>query len=331
MTQLEKYISSPIIAEPRVFVTGSNGYIGSALCDLLKSRKIKYIPAVRVRSTPDQVEVGEIGPDTHWKDWINGCDTVIHLAARAHTIQEQEPDALQAFCRVNVGGSVALAKAAAAAGVKRFVFISSVGVHGAITQPGCVLHEDSTPAPYNAYTLSKLEAELALAKIAETTGMELVVIRPPLVYGPNAPGNFSALKKWVLRGIPLPFAAVGNRRSLIALDNLVDFIALCANRVCSPLASNQIFLVSDDEDISTPDLLKKVAAAYNKSARLFQVPPELLDFALRLIGKRKFADSLLGSLVIDSSKARETLGWHPVSSMNQQLRKMARLENMTGS
>lgn len=313
-------------AESRVLVTGANGYIGRALCSLLKLRHFEVVQVVRTRGVATQVEVGEIGPDTGWGDYVNGCDTVIHLAARVHILNEHESDALHAFRRVNVEGSVALAKAAAAACVKRFVFISSVGVHGATTKPGSVLSEDLIPSPHNAYTISKLEAELALAKIAEATGMELVVIRPPLVYGPNAPGNFRVLKQWILHGVPLPFASVRNRRSLIALDNLVDFIALCASRKRSPQASNQVFLISDGEDVSTPVLLNKVAAAYGKSPRIFRVAPELLEFTLRAFGRNKMADSLLGSLAIDSSKAREILGWQPVASMDEQLRKIARLE-----
>jgi nucleoside-diphosphate-sugar epimerase len=323
MTLNAESFGLPFISKPRVLVTGANGYIGSAVCNLLKDRQFEVVQAVRKRKVAYQVEVGEIGPETDWIQALNGCDTVVHLAARAHITRERASDPLEAYRRVNVVGSDRLARAAARAGAKRLVFISSVGVNGASTTLDGIFTERTPPAPHNAYALSKYEAEITMLEISRETGIEVVLIRPPLVYGPNAPGNFGLLLRWLHRGIPLPLGSVCNKRSFVALENLVDFIALCADRDNSPKAANEVFLISDGEDVSTPELLRRVAHAHGTSAHLIPMPPSWLGMMAKLIGKSATVDSLLNSLVIDSTKTKDLLGWRPIISMDEQLRKIA--------
>jgi nucleoside-diphosphate-sugar epimerase len=222
-----------------------------------------------------------------------------------------------------VKGTLNLARQAAAYGVKRFVFLSSVKVNGECTLNGCAFRAADIPAPEDAYGISKLEAEQGLMDLARETGMEVVIIRPPLVYGPGVKGNFASLVRWVRKGIPLPLGVVHNKRSLVALENLVDFIALCADPERSKLAANEVFLISDGEDVSTNGLLRKVANAYSVAPRLMPIPVLWIRTVARLLGKRAVADRLLGSLVVDSSKAWDLLGWKPVVSMDEQLKNMA--------
>lgn len=238
-------------------------------------------------------------------------------------MKEGSGDPLAEYRRVNVQGTLALARQAAQAGVRRFIFLSSIKVNGERTGNGKSFCEADLPLPEDAYGLSKLEAEQGLMPLTQETGMEIVIIRPPLVYGPGVKGNFASMVRWVRKGIPLPFGAVRNKRSLVALENLVNFITLCADPERSPRAANEVFLISDGEDVSTTELLRKVACAYGVSPRLLPVPVGLLRIAAGVLGKRAVADRLLGSLVVDSSKARELLGWKPVISMDEQLRKMA--------
>ena len=313
-----------------VLVTGGSGFLGCAVLQALQLRGVHPLTA-SVRSTNVDLlpelhlkQVAGLGPDTDWKACVQGVNTVIHCAARAHVMKDKTVAPLAEYRMVNVAGTLALARQAAEAGVRRFVFISSIKVNGELTLSGRSFLTDDTPAPEDAYAISKLEAERGLMAISRDTGMEIVIIRPPLVYGPGVKGNFAAMIRWIRRGVPLPLGAVHNRRSLVALANLVDFIVLCADRERSPRAANEVFLIADGEDVSTTELLRKVARAYGVKPRLLPVPARWMRFAAGLLGKGAVADRLLGSLVVDSSKARDLLGWRPVISMDAQLQKMAR-------
>ena len=311
----------------QVLVTGANGFLGQVLCERLEQQQHDVRRGVRLSSNPGNVAIGDIGPSTNWSEVLGlGVEIVIHLAARAHVMHDKLADPLASFSayrRVNVQGTANLARQAAQAGVRRFVFISSVKVNGEATPPGQPFTPTDTPSPQDAYGQSKHEAEQVLWQVARDTGMEVVIIRPPLVYGPGVKGNFASMVRWVRQGVPLPLGAVHNRRSLVALDNLVDFMALCASPERSPKAANQTFLVSDDDDVSTTELLRQVAQAYGVPPRLLPIPAGLMRGAARLLGKAALADRLLGSLQVDASKARDLLGWTPPVTMQAQLRKMA--------
>lgn len=307
----------------KILVTGANGFIGSALCSEAVGRGIVVRGAARSPcSLPSNLEshlVGEIDANTDWQSALLGCDSVVHLAARAHVSKEAAPVPLQAFREVNFNGTLNLARQAVAVGVKRFVFISSIGVNGAATSQKPFSFDDDV-APHTDYALSKYEAEVGLREIANKSGMEVVIIRPPLVYGPKAPGNFSSLVRWVGRGVPLPLGSVvGNRRSLVALDNLVDLILVC---VMHPNAANQTFLVSDGEDISTAELLHRVGRALKRPARLLNVPVKWLSLAAKLFGKKSLAQRLLGNLQVDISHTCQTLGWKPPIGVDEGLRRV---------
>ena len=305
----------------KVLVTGANGFVGSALCPYLSALGHSVVPVVRRAGGI----VGEriVADAASWAGALAGCDSIIHLAGRAHVMHEPEADPVQAFRAANVALTLSLADAAVAAGVRRFVFMSTCKVNGEETVPGAMFGPTDKPAPQGAYAMSKWEAEQGLLEIAQKTGLEVVIIRPPLVYGPGVKGNFSSLLRWVQSGVPLPFGAVHNRRAMIALDNLVSFTALCADMGASPNAKGQVFLLSDGVDVSTTVLLRQVAQAYHCSSRLIPVPVGLMRRAFRSMGQAALADRLFGSLVVDDSQARQLLGWHPPFSMNQQLQKMA--------
>jgi nucleoside-diphosphate-sugar epimerase len=243
----------------------------------------------------------------------------VHLAARVHVLHYAVEDPLAAFRAVNVGGTLNLARQAICAGVKRFVFISSIGVNGSQTTKGKSFSESDKPKPHNAYALSKWEAELGLLQIADETGLEVVIIRPPLVYGANAPGNFGSLLRAVKLGWPLPLGTVRNQRSLVALDNLVDFIITC---ITHPLAANQTFLISDGQDLSTTELVRGMALAASVPARLLPVPVWALELAGRLLGKGDAVQRLCSNLQVDISKARSLLGWVPPVSVDEGLRRV---------
>jgi nucleoside-diphosphate-sugar epimerase len=306
-------------------VTGAGGFVGKSLCAALSMRGSVVRVALRSmqkRSDDfDDVVVGAIDAETDWSAALNGVATVVHLAARVHVMKEVAEDPLIEFRRVNVEGSLNLARQAVAAGVRRFVFISSVKVNGEISQPGRPFTEADTPNPQDAYGQSKHEAEQGLRLIAADTGMEVVIIRPPLVYGPGVKANFAALMRAVQRGWPLPLGAVHNQRSLVALDNLVDFIVTC---ITHPRAANQTFLVSDGQDLSTTELIRGVARAAGVPARLLPVPVWALQAGARLLGKGEAVQRLCGNLQVDISKARELLGWLPPVSVEEGLRRAMR-------
>jgi nucleoside-diphosphate-sugar epimerase len=262
----------------------------------------------------------DLAAEGDWKAALDGVDAVVHCAARVHVMRDTSADPLAEFRRVNVLGTLNLARQAAEAGVRRFIHISSIGVNGAETFDVPFTAEDKA-APHSPYAVSKYEAELGLRQLTLETGLEVVIIRPPLVFGPGAPGNFNKLLLIVHRGIPLPLGAIHNKRSLVALDNLVDLILICLHH---PAATNQIFLVSDGEDLSTTVLLRRMGAALGKPARLIPVPARALRTAARLLSKAGFAQQLCGSLQVDISKTRDLLGWTPPVRVDVALMQTAR-------
>lgn len=321
----------------RVFLTGATGFVGQALVSHFLKQNIPVRALVRSSSSilPSDVHpligdlTGLVGsvPDQKLHNELlsalKSVDVVIHSAARTHVMHEQSSDPLEEYRKVNRDVTLVLARLAVEAGVKRFVFVSSIKVNGEMTRPGHSFLPDDNFVPVDPYGLSKYEAEQGLLQLALETGLEVVIIRPPLVYGSGVKANFASMMNWMKKGIPLPFGSIQNKRSLVALDNLVDFIALCADREKSPKATNQVFLISDNEDVSTTQLLRKVAKAQNKKAWLIPIPVSLMTFFAKLLGKGELANRLFGSLQVDSSKARELLGWQPVVTMDEQLKKMA--------
>jgi nucleoside-diphosphate-sugar epimerase len=270
------------------------------------------IPAAHI------VEVQGLDANTNWLATLTNQQVVIHAAARAHIMKDEVSDPLTEYRCVNVDGTLNLARQAAAMGVKRFIFISSIKVNGELTHPGKAFTEEDLAAPEDAYGISKWEAEQGLWQIQRETGMEVVIIRPPLVFGPGVKGNFASMIRLVEKGLPLPLGAIDNQRSLVALDNLVDLIITCIDH---PAAANQVFLAGDGEDLSTTELLRGVARAMGKPARLIPVPPSLLMLGATVLGKKAVAQRLLGSLQVDISKARRLLGWQPPVSVEEGLRR----------
>jgi nucleoside-diphosphate-sugar epimerase len=307
----------------KILITGATGFIGGAFLACLVGKpeySIRIALRRPTRNIPfggEPVVVEGLTPGAYWFDAVQGCDVIVHSAARVHVMDEKFVDPLQEFRLVNVEGTLNLACQAAAAGVKRFVFISSVKVNGEET----ILHrpytENDAPAPEDPYGISKREAEDTLKDLALKTGMEVVIIRPPLVYGPGAQGNFQRLLYWVNKGIPLPFGAVNNKRSFISVANLVDLITICVEH---PAAANQIFLAGDGEDLSTPELLRRVALALGKPSHVFPIPQDVLRWIALLLGKQKMIQRLCGSLQIDTGKARKVLGWTPPLTVDEGLR-----------
>ncbi|MFH7326586.1 UDP-glucose 4-epimerase family protein [Desulfurivibrio sp. C05AmB] len=308
-----------------ILVTGGTGFIGSALVNRLASMGEQILYTTRKAYQPPAFKhqtsliIPTIDGHTDWTGALDVVSLVIHTAARVHVMYDNAVDPLAEFRRVNVSGTLNLARQAAASGVRRFVFISSIGVNGnSNTRPFTEVDE---PRPVEPYALTKLEAEQGLARLAVETGMEVVIIRPPLVYGPNAPGNFGVLLRWLTKGVPLPLGAIDNRRSLVGLGNLADFIITCLDH---PAAANQTFLVADGEDLSTTELLRRMAAALGRPARLVPFPQSFLTAGLRIIGKGALAQRLCGSLQVDTGKARTLLGWRPPLSVDQGLAAAAR-------
>lgn len=263
-------------------------------------------------------QVGDLGRATDWFPALQGVDAVVHCAGRAHVLKDTAADPLAAFRIVNVEGTLNLAQQAVVAGVKRFVFVSSIGVNGVQTALGKPFSEADQPKPHNAYALSKWEAEQGLLRIADESGLEVVIIRPPLVYGFGAPGNFGSLMRAVQRGWLLPLGAVHNQRSLVALDNLVAFIVTC---ISHPQAANQTFLVSDGQDLSTTELVRGTAHAAGVPVRLLPVPVWVLQAGATLLGKGDVVQRLCGNLQVDISKARQLLGWVPPVSVDEGLQR----------
>ena len=310
----------------RVAITGATGFVGHALVKRL-AQEPDCIPLALTRSeSNNQVRgvqynsVGELSQDTDWRAALQGIGTVVHAAARVHVMRDTAVNPLDEFRRINVAGTLNLARQAADTGVGRFVFLSSIKVNGEETPVGKPFRADDIPAPVDAYSISKWEAEQGLMAVARETSMEVVCIRPPLVYGPGVKANFLSMMRWLNKGIPLPLGAIHNKRGFVALDNLVDLIVTCLDH---PAAANQIFLAGDGEDLSTTELLQRMASALGRPARLLPVPAWLLEVGAAMVGKRDVAQRLLGSLQVDISKTRELLGWTPPVSVDEGLRKTA--------
>ena len=306
-----------------IALTGVTGFIGKALYQSLEAYFPEYNVCIALRyplaNYPQATVVGSINRHTDWTTALHGIDTVIHLAARAHQIKDTAPNPEQAFYEVNTAGTANLVHQSIEARVKHFVFISSIGAMATLSDQ--VLTADSPCRPDTPYGRSKLAAEQALIQQTQGTGMAYTIIRPPLVYGPGNPGNMARLIKLVNTGLPLPLGAIHNRRSLVALPNLVDLITTCLTH---PAAANQTFLVSDNEDLSTTDLLRRLAKALDKPARLISVPMPLIRATAQIIGKPALAQRLCGSLQVDISKTQDLLGWSPPVSVDQGLRMTAR-------
>jgi UDP-glucose 4-epimerase len=291
-----------------ILVTGSNGFVGRELCLTLGKRGIPFRAAVRAGAGEGQVAVGNLNAATDWREALVGCTTVIHLAARVHVMSDTNEDPLRAYREVNLDGTLQLARQAVDAGVKRFVFVSSVKVNGEGTE-GKPFSASDCPAPCDPYGVSKMEAETALLALGRKTGLEVVVVRPPLIYGPGVKANFLNLVKLVRLGLPLPFGLANGYRSMVAVENLVDLLITCATH---PNAPGAVFMVSDGQDMHVGDLVRMIAKAMDKKVFLLPVPPLMLRLAARLTGKSAVVDRLFGALQVDMKATQERLQWKPV-------------------
>jgi len=306
----------------KVLVTGASGFVGRALVNELveKDHSVVAVSRKKLSLTKriEQVQIRDVSEWQNWSDLLTGVDVIVHAAARVH-LMDDDSNALAEYRRVNRDATIQLAKQAAQAGVRRFIFLSSIKVNGESTLPDKSFSESDACMPIDPYGQSKWEAELGLMHMSQETGMEVVIIRPPLIYGPGVKGNFANMMHWVSQGIPLPFARVKNQRSLLALDNLVSFIISCLDH---PNAANETFLLSDGEDLALPEIIQKIAHCEGRKARLIPVPVCWMKLVARMLGKSDIANRLFGSLQVNSRKAQELLNWAPVVSIDEQLKKM---------
>lgn len=313
------------MAKPNVLLTGASGFVGHAIAQRLALEGFQINSIFRSYNS-EASRYGEVSVVTEFQDeigWqkvIGKADVVIHCAARVHIMNDCSSDPLAQYRTVNVKGTLALARQAAIAGVKRFIFLSSIKVNGEATVQGNTYRPDQKPEPQDPYGISKMEAEEELKALAKDSGLEVTIIRPVLIYGPGVKANFHSLMGVLSSGLPLPLGAIPNKRSLVALDNLVDLVMTCIDH---PAAANETFLVSDGEDLSTSDLLYRLGLALGRPSRLIPIPVGLLQLGAGLIGKKAFAQRLCGSLQVDITKTRTLLGWTPVISVDEALRKTA--------
>ena len=319
----------------KVILTGATGFVGKALSESLIESGHEVIALVRSISTILRPSIKQIQfdlnkmNDLNFKLFANDA-IVIHAAARAHVMHDSSNDPLFGYRKINRDATLELAQIASRGGAKRFIYISSIKVNGEFTQDDSVFSPYDVNIPNDPYGLSKYEAEQSLFKLASVTRMEVVVIRPPLVYGIGVKANFSLIMNLVKKQVPLPFGRVENKRSMLALDNLVNFLIFCVDVEKTQKAVNQVFLLSDGEVVSTSTLLRRIAKAYGVKSRLLPVPVFIMQIFAKLLGKSDVANRLFGDLQVDSSKASELLGWNPVVTMDEQLRKMAEFEKTTG-
>lgn len=312
----------------KVFITGATGFVGRALVSELISSDVEIVATVRniTAELPESVsqiicdDLSQLNETNSLIDILSDVDIVIHTAARAHVMKDSSSDPLSEYRKMNVTATRELARQAAEAGVKRFIFVSSVKVNGESTEHNQMFRETDYAQPVDYYGLSKFEAEQTLIELGKISSMQVVIIRPPLVYGPGVKSNFANIIKLINKGWPLPFGRVHNKRSMIAIDNLIAFIKLCMSH---PAAANELFLIADKDDISTTALLKNIAKAYGVKSILLPIPVALMSGLAKLLGKKAVADRLFGNLQIDTSKARRILDWSPVITMDEQLEKMA--------
>ena len=328
----------------RVMVTGATGFVGRSLCNILISQEYKVLASVRGFASGLQgdssgnygngstyINTGDILPDTDWSLALRDVDTVVHLAARVHVTHEEPGHSLDEYRTVNTQGTVNLANQAARAGVRRFVYLSTVKVHGEETlsppylpagsghdEPPVAFSEADVPRPQGGYAISKWEAERELRLLSAATGMQTVIVRPPLIYGEGVKANFLSLLRLIDKGVPLPFGSIANRRSLLCLDNLVDFLMQC---ISHPAAANETFLVADNETLSTPDLIRRIAFYMGKKPLLPGCPIGLLRMGARLLGKTAAIDKICGSLQVEARKAKMLLHWQPPLTVEQGLEK----------
>jgi nucleoside-diphosphate-sugar epimerase len=292
-------------------VTGSNGFVGKALCQTLRNSGDNYLGSVRDKALAitgqDYIVVESLDANTDWSEALDSCDTVVHLAARAHVLNDNVTDPLAAYRHTNTQGTLNLAEQAAAYGVSRFIFLSSIGVNGAVTS-GFPFRANDSPSPHSPYAVSKLEAEVGLREIANRTNLDVVIIRAPAIYGRNAPGNFGLILKFIKYGIPLPFGLIYNKRSLVAIENIVSFIRVCIDH---QRAANELFLVSDDDDLSTLEIAELLGKLIGKKPKTVKLPLKLLWCILTILGKRKAGVSLMSDLQLDVDRSRELLEWSP--------------------
>lgn len=306
-----------------VLVTGASGFVGNAFCAQLKAQGISYRAVIRRESQisdhSDFILIDSIDGQTDWEKALVGITVVVHLAARVHVMNEISKDPLGEFRRVNVEGSVNLTNQAVMAGVTRFIYISTAKVNGESTNIGQAFTADDVPAPKDPYGLSKLEAESQLQSISRGTNMETVIIRPPLIYGPNVKGNLNFLMRFLVRGIPLPFGGVRyNKRSLVSLGNFVDLLILCLTHQD---AANNIYMVSDDEDISTAELINRICIARGLPNRNFYLPLFIIRLSFIVIGKSDMYQRLCGSLQLDIDKTKNSLNWKPIETLDEALKR----------
>ena len=311
----------------RLLITGATGFIGravlaqAALDPTLEVWGSERRALAEGKKLVDPTFFRDLAPDTDWAEAVSGVEAVVHTAARVHVMNDVARDPLLDYRRTNVEGTFSLARQAVEAGVRRFVFISSIKVNGEHTLPGQPFAADDVPRPADPYGVSKHEAETGLRRLSQESSLELVVIRPVLVYGPGVRANFLSMLGWIHRGVPLPLGAIHNKRSLLALDNLVDLIMTCLRH---PSAANQTFLASDGEDLSTTALLRRVARSLDRPARLIPVPSRVLAGVARFLGKADLAQRLCGSLQVDITKTKELLGWAPPVTVDEGLKEAAR-------
>jgi nucleoside-diphosphate-sugar epimerase len=313
----------PPVPSMKIGVTGASGFVGQALVRQIAESGYGCTAAYRGPAPSDlppgvrPVTTGDLAGDTDWSPFLQSLDVVVHAAARVHILNDRSNDPLAEYRRVNVEGTLALARQAAAAGVRRFVFLSTIKVNGEETAPGQAFRASDRPLPSDPYAISKLEAETGLAEVGAMHGMEIVIVRPPLVYGPGVKANFLSMMRWVDLGVPLPLGAVNNRRTMVALPNLVDLVLLCTHH---PAAAGKVILAGDGEDLSTSSLLARLYAVMDRPNRLVSVPPSLLSALARLVGKGEIVRRLCGSLCVDVDETRRLLGWMAPVSVDQGLR-----------